>query len=188
MANIRVDLDYPISDGLPITFKAPCPCDEVEGLVVYYPAAVGSTSVLSKVFTFKDAHCNDVNGLNNLFTTNAYVKVVLNTTTLSAYIQNADTNVYLEGKFNGKENKAIYTSFILLASGWNGETYSLENTYPSATYDLSVEGLDGASSTQDQTDAYNNAMLQGSLNSNILYVKGDVPTIDIPIMLKVVVK
>lgn len=102
MANVRVDLDYPISDGLPLTFKAPCPCSEVEGLIVYYPAAIGSTSILSKVFTFNDAHCTDLTGVNNLFGTNAYVKVVLNTTSLVAYIQNADTNAYLEGELAKK--------------------------------------------------------------------------------------
>lgn len=102
MANIRVDINYPISDGLQLTFKAPCPCNEVTGLVVYYPTAVGSTSMLSKTFTFKDSHCNDLTGLGNLFTKNAYVKVVLDTVNSVAYIQNADTNAYLENKFNSK--------------------------------------------------------------------------------------
>lgn len=117
MANIRVDLDYPISDGLPLTFRAPCPCSETTGLIVYYPAAVGSTSILSKVFTFKDAHCNDLTGLGNLFTIDAYVKVILNTKDNAAYIQNADTNAYLESKFAGKASKEYVDSQITTAIG-----------------------------------------------------------------------
>lgn len=117
MANVRVDLDYPISDGLPLTFIAPCPCSEVEGLTVYYPAVVGSTSILSKAFTFKDAHCNDLTGLGDLFNTNAYVKVILNTRDYVAYLQNADTNAYLEGQLDKKASKEYVDSQIGNAIG-----------------------------------------------------------------------
>ena len=100
MANIKVTLDYQINDGMSLTFKAPCDCTEVTGLIVYYPVITddGSTTT-SKTFTFKDAHNNNLTSIDNLFTTDAYVKVVLNINQNYAYIQNADTNSYLEGKF-----------------------------------------------------------------------------------------
>lgn len=101
MANIRVDVDYPIVDGQPLTFKAPCPCSEIEGLKVYYPTKDGAT--LSMRFVFKDAHGIDLTNVKNLFDANAYVKVILNTKEHVAYLQNADTNGYLEDRFNAIE-------------------------------------------------------------------------------------
>lgn len=134
MANIRVNLDYPISDGLPLTFKAPCPCSETTGLIVYYPAAIGSTSILSKVFTFKDAHCNDLTGLGNLFTTNAYVKVILNTRDNAAYIQNGDTNAYLEGKFDGKASVEVVESLTQEVSNKASSDHNHDGVYATASH------------------------------------------------------
>jgi hypothetical protein len=62
---------------------------------VYYPDG-------SKEFVFKDAHGNVLTGLGNLFSTGAYVKAILDITNGYAYLQNADTNAYLEGKFDSK--------------------------------------------------------------------------------------
>ena len=103
MANIRVDVDYPIVDGQPLTFKAPCPCSEIEGLKVYYPTEQGTT--LSKRFVFKDAHGNELTNVDNLFDANVYVKVILNIKDRVAYLQNADTNGYLEERFKIIEGK-----------------------------------------------------------------------------------
>ena len=97
MANIRVDVDFIINDGCDVVFKAPCAASEVTGLVVYYPNLDGTTG--SQTFTFKDAHGNDLSNIDNLFASGAIVKVVLDTVNSGVYIQNADTNAYLEGKF-----------------------------------------------------------------------------------------
>lgn len=92
MANIKVVLDHAIIDGQPVTFQAPCDCTKVTGLKVEYPGGY-------KVFTFKDAHRNALTGIGNLFAAGAYVKVILDVNNASAYIQNADTNAYLEAMF-----------------------------------------------------------------------------------------
>lgn len=89
MAYIKINTKYPIYDGMSVTFKAPCDCTRADGL-----------SVNSTLFEFKDAHGVTLAGVENLFTAGALVKVVLDVTNGSAYIQNADTNAYLEGKFN----------------------------------------------------------------------------------------
>lgn len=115
MANVKVTLDYQINDGMSLTFKAPCDCTAVTGLIVYYPnIGEDSTTTVSKTFVFKDAHGNNLAGLGNLFMTGAYVKVILDTTNNFAYIQNADTNTYLEGKITAKQDAAtaINTSNI----------------------------------------------------------------------------
>lgn len=95
MPNIRVDLDHELIDGQPVTFAAPCNCTEITGLKVYCPDG-------SHVFTFTDAHGNTLTGLGNLFSKGAYVKAILDTTSGNAYLQNADTNAYLEAQFASK--------------------------------------------------------------------------------------
>lgn len=100
MANIKVMLKEVLHDGASVTFKAPCNCSDVTGLVVYYPAIVDNEYVTEhKSFTFKDAHLNDLSSVGNLFAKDAYVKATLDTVNGYAYIQNADTNAYLEGVF-----------------------------------------------------------------------------------------
>lgn len=99
MANIRVDASYTIVNGSEVVFVAPCDCNQISGIKVYYPDG-------SKVFTFKDAHGNTLTGLGNLFAAGAYVKAILDVTNGFAYIQNADTNKYLEDKFENLQTAA----------------------------------------------------------------------------------
>ena len=91
MANIKLEVGHELVNGLPVTFAAPCNCTEIAGLKVYYPGG-------SKEFTFKDAHGNALTGLGNLFSKGAYVKAILDVTGGNAYLQNADTNAYLEAQ------------------------------------------------------------------------------------------
>lgn len=74
----------------------------------------------------------------------------------------------------------------LFAASWSGNTYSFEATYPVASYNVEVS-VDG-SATEEQIAAFTDATICGSYNSNILTAKGVVPTIDIPIIIKVVKK
>ena len=91
--NVRVDLTTPIYDGMEVVFKAPCNASEVTGLKLCYQQEVYK-------FSFADANANDVGDLENLFAEGAVVKVILDTDTNMAFIQNADTNAYLEKRFN----------------------------------------------------------------------------------------
>lgn len=97
MANIRVDTDFTIEDGAEVVFRSPVDCSAVTGLIVYYPTVSGTTT--SKTFQLSDAHGNNVGNIDNLFTEDVVVKVILDVTAGIAYVQNADTNAYLEGKF-----------------------------------------------------------------------------------------
>lgn len=100
MANIRVDVGFTIKDGCDIAFKAPCDASAVTGLTVYYPNLNGV--IVSQSFTFKDANCNNIGNINNLFKSGALIKATLDTENNSVYIQNADTNAYLERRFGEK--------------------------------------------------------------------------------------
>ena len=101
MANIKITVEGPLMDGHKVTFKAPCNCDVVEKLDVRY---IENNTQKSKLFTMKDSHGNDLTGLGNLFFKDAYVDVVLDTNSLSAYLQNAGTNGYIEGKLTPVDN------------------------------------------------------------------------------------
>ena len=97
MPNIRIDLDTPVLNGQAVTFKSPANCSDITGLIIYYP---DGADVASKEFKFVDAHGVDVgSGTISLFAANALVKVVLDVDQGKAYVQNADTNKYLEDRF-----------------------------------------------------------------------------------------
>ena len=97
MANIRVDVNYAIKDGSEIVFRSPVDCSQITGLIVYYPRGDGNTT--SKVFALADAHGNNVGDIDHLFAENVVVKVILDVSSGMAYVQNADTNAYIERTF-----------------------------------------------------------------------------------------
>lgn len=111
MANIRVDSPVTIYDGLALTFRSPADCSHVTGLIVYYPDRLETAS---QVFQFADAHGNNIGDLD-LFAENAVVKVILDTDTNLAFVQNADTNAYLEGKFNSISSEHKIKTYSSLA-------------------------------------------------------------------------
>lgn len=90
--NIRVDLNYPIKDGVEVVFRSPVDCSQVTGLKVYYPDG-------SQEFMFADAHGNNVGDIDHLFAEDVVVKVILDVTKGMAFVQNADTNAYIERTF-----------------------------------------------------------------------------------------
>lgn len=94
MSKIRIDLEAAVINGQALTFKSPADSSAIEGLVIYYPEG-GST--ISSEFKLVDAHGVDVgSGTISLFSKNALVKIILDTAHGKAYVQNADTNAYLE--------------------------------------------------------------------------------------------
>ena len=116
MAQIKINLTETLLDGMDIKFQAPCSCSEVTGLIVYYPAA--DESIASQEFSFRDSHGNDLTGVGNLFSKGAYVKVIVDITNSLAYIQNADTNGYLEARLIGEYT---HTAEGLIGKGANGK-------------------------------------------------------------------
>ena len=103
MAQIRIDLAEPLLDGMDVKFAAPCNCSAVTGLVIFYPTEDESTAF--KNFTFRDSHGNDLTGLGDLFSEGSYVKVIVDVNNEYAYLQNADTNGYIEAKIGGIETE-----------------------------------------------------------------------------------
>ena len=114
MPKIRIDIEANLFNGQTVTFKAPASCADITGLIIYYPN--GNTQA-SKNFKFVDAHGVDVgSGTMSLFAANAIVKVVLDVDQGKAFIQNADTNAYIEGKFAGSTIVQVSSNKTLDAS------------------------------------------------------------------------
>ena len=119
--NIIVDLSYPIKDGAEVKFRSPVDCSQVTGLVVNYNGG-------SQEFVFADAHGNNVGDIDHLFAENVVVKVILDVTTGMAFVQNADTNAYLEAQLANKapagyglgetKPKDVSSADDALATGW----------------------------------------------------------------------
>lgn len=84
--------------------------------------------------------------------------------------------------------KPIITTTTLLASNWDlaAKTYSFETDYPSANYNIEVD-INGDSCTDEQLEAWIAAKPLSS-PTNKINAKGDVPTVDIPIILTVTPK
>lgn len=136
MANVRVDVDYTLKDGQSIIFKAPCDCGSVSGLIIYYPELIDNEiTTLSKVFSFRDSHNNDLSEINELFATGAYVHVILDTVNAYAYLQNADTNAYLEEKFKSGDTIIVPYNESKVATA--GQTiFSIDSTTVDTSRDI----------------------------------------------------
>lgn len=81
--------------------------------------------------------------------------------------------------------KKTTVAYMLAANKWNqGEkTYNFETDYPAASFDLSVEP--DSTCTEEQLDAWSGARIVGSSAGNVIKAYGDVPLIDIPVILEV---
>lgn len=79
--------------------------------------------------------------------------------------------------------KPTVATLTLSASSWSSsaKTYSLESAYPNANYDIEID-FDYDNGTTEQYEAYCGAQLGGSASSNVLKAMGEVPTIDIPVV------
>ena len=143
---IKVVIEHFIEDGSSIKFKAPVDCSAVTRLQVQYPNA-GQTAV--KNFAFADANGNDIGEVDNLFAKDAIVKVILDMEadidgqgTGAAFVQNANTNAYIENTFakswNDLPDKPFgETAIIGDTLYWDGNTEGLPNVMDGMVWKVS---------------------------------------------------
>lgn len=85
-----------------------------------------------------------------------------------------------------KSNKPTFSQYTILTSGWSSGVYSFEADFPSATYDIEIE-LD-STATESQVEAWSSAKVTSVFGTNTMKALGDVPTVDIPVIVKKVIK
>lgn len=109
------------------------------------------------------------------------------------FVSDTEKNVWdsksdFSGEYKDLTNKPTVSASTLLASSWDSmaKTYSFESTYPNASYDIEI-ALD-STATAEQAEAFNGAQIVGSATSNIIKAYSDVPTVNIPVIIKVVRK
>ena len=179
---IRIDLHGELMNGYEATFQAPCDCSEISSLIAYYPS---EGEVKSKTFTFRDTHGNNLGDLGDLFVKDAFIKVILDKENGYAYIQNADTNGYLEHQLKTREA-------TLSASGWTSTApYAQTVTVPGITANDRPMILMGTPTTQNAS-SYNAlkkafAMIDRVVSEKdtlTVYCYSKKPTVAIPIIVK----
>lgn len=79
-----------------------------------------------------------------------------------------------------------FSQYTILTSGWSSGVYSFESDFPNATYDIEIE-LD-STATESQVEAWSNAKPTAVFGTNTMKALGDVPTVDIPVIVKKVMK
>ena len=157
--NIIIDLQNAIYDGMELKFRSPVDCSQVTGLKVYY-----NNKQASMEFAFADAHGNNVGDIDHLFAENVVVKVILDITSGMAFVQNADTNTYLEKRFDGLSDSIVCDSSgevitvtdsanrplqnLVLSGKTTQKTYTGKNKLPSP-YDSTTKTVNGVTFTDN---------------------------------------
>ena len=80
-----------------------------------------------------------------------------------------------------------FSQYTIPTNGWSGRgVYSFEADFPNATCDIEIE-LD-STATESQVEAWSNAKPTAVFGTNTMKALGDVPTVDIPVIVKAVLK
>lgn len=97
MGKINLTVDNVVS-GKQISFVAPCSTEDTDGLIIN-----GVDYIIC------DAKNNNLAGVAHIWEEGAIVSIIVNVETGMAYIQNADTNAYLENTAIFKDRAWILT-------------------------------------------------------------------------------
>ena len=95
-----------------------------------------------------------------------------------ASIESALVNLAVE------DGSTTVVASTMMATKWTSNKYSFEDIYPVGSYNIEIAL--NSTATIEQANAFNNAQIVGSATSNIVTAYGPVPTVDIPIIIRVV--
>ena len=131
---------------------------------------------------------NDSTYLTNIAPTNGLATIFTN---LKQLLINFNSEItQLNNDYTTVNNKATVTitSYTISASGWNssGVYSALASSYPYATYNVEIFPI--STMTTAQYEAMSAAGMVGYTSNNNILALGTVPTVNIPVMLKVMRK
>lgn len=146
---------------------------EISGFVVDAP-----TLVLDDIMQQWSDNYTNINALFDEW----FAKKKNETTDWISQERAAVEDLILSLEKQGFEKRAVWYSGTMFASKWKGNEYSFENAFPYDSYDIEIQPAKPV--TEEQLRAYCRAKIVGDIDSNIATAKGDVPDVDIPIIIK----
>ena len=78
----------------------------------------------------------------------------------------------------------VFIQKDISAAAWSDGVYSFESDFPNANYDIEIE-LD-STATESQVEAWSSAKVTSVFGTNTMKALGDVPTVDIPVIVKLI--
>ena len=99
-------------------------------------------------------------------------------------VEDGTVNLLVGGGSGG--GSAVVRDDFLYAEKWADNRYSFEDVFPKDRADIEIEP--SVLCDEEQIAAWNDALIYGSATENVCTAKGTMPTVDIPIILKVVIK
>lgn len=127
------------------------------------------------------------------------IKDILDEST-AGHLQNEIDKTFNEAEYDSENDRLVFATVdhtqvpvtmpyvfqnnntrILSAESWNDGVYDLTSQYPSNKWDVEIAPYHGM--TEEQMSTYSKAKMIGSHNSNLIYATGEVPSIDIPVMI-----
>ena len=97
------------------------------------------------------------------------------------------SNITLSASDVGAAKAESVVSSTLAVASWSNGVYSFTSTYPNASYDIAIEP-DGNTITDEQYQAWCEANIVGSSAGNVIKALGTVPTVAIPVVIRVMPK
>lgn len=135
MANLiikenKVERTAPAVHGEEITIQTPCDCTAVTGV-----------QIAGVAYPFYDASGRSLADIDGLFANGSLIRVMIDTENTRAYILNADTNAYLEAKFDTKApaGYGLGTKGIKHATNYDANNCT-ENGWWTAATNVPVDG------------------------------------------------
>ena len=93
----------------------------------------------------------------------------------------------LQNRVTVLEGRPAITTATMAVADWSGTTYSFEDDYSSADYDIEI-ALDADNADANEVKAWGAAQIVGSATTNVVTAFGTVPTIPLHIIIKVELK
>lgn len=116
---------------------------------------------------------------------NQFTQFANNKKTEMTKIVNDSYTIINDLRNDGFEKVAQYKYYTMQASKWNNNQYNFTD-YPFNMYNIEIQPSEKC--TTAQLEAWSQAKIVGNVSANIALAYGDVPTIDIPIILKYTLK
>ena len=155
--------------GKQVTFESPC-------------NSVGLTAVVVNEVPYDLVGALGDPLADNSFDAGAMISVIFNVERCKAYVQNADTNTYLENRLNSKQGKFITRTCTLTITEWlNNNTQTVPVNGVTADNDIDISPAPSSHSKYCESGVYCSVQANGSLTFACSYRPTQTLTVNVRI-------